>query len=153
MIGGVFIDEEDLDDQLHTFSANEKADLKTPFKWNSWRGWTNGLTLLVLLAGFIVLFAGYPIINFYHDKRASEGANTAGYNLGGVNASGQIPDITNFPTLIDKDTPESAYTRTGHDGKEWKLVFSDEFEKDGRTFYPGDDPFFTAVDLHYWPTK
>lgn len=32
------------------------------------------------------------------------------------------------------------------------LVFSDEFETDGRTFYPGDDPFWEAVDLHYWGT-
>ena len=21
-----------------------------------------------------------------------------------------------------------------------------------RTFFDGDDPFWTAVDLHYWPT-
>jgi len=32
------------------------------------------------------------------------------------------------------------------------LVFSDEFETPGRTFYPGDDPFWEAVDLHYWGT-
>jgi beta-glucanase (GH16 family) len=31
-------------------------------------------------------------------------------------------------------------------------VFSDEFNKEGRTFYPGDDPYWEAVDLHYWPT-
>lgn len=32
------------------------------------------------------------------------------------------------------------------------LVFSDEFNQDGRTFYPGDDPYWEAVDLHYWGT-
>jgi hypothetical protein len=31
-----------------------------------------------------------------------------------------------------------------------QLVFSDEFRVDGRTFYPGDDPYWEAVDLHYW---
>jgi hypothetical protein len=31
-----------------------------------------------------------------------------------------------------------------------KLVFSDEFNTDGRTFYPGDDPYWEAEDLHYW---
>lgn len=31
--------------------------------------------------------------------------------------------------------------------------FSDEFNKDGRTFYPGDDPYFTAVDLWYGVTQ
>jgi hypothetical protein len=45
------------------------------------------------------------------------------------------------------------YTRTGHDGNTWNLIFSDEFNKDGRTFHDGDDPFFQAVDIHYWPTK
>ena len=33
---------------------------------------------------------------------------------------------------------------------EWQLVFSDEFETEDRTFYPGDDPYWEAVDLHYW---
>lgn len=47
--------------------------------------------------------------------------------------------------VIDKDTPESAYTRTGFDGEAYSLVFSDEFEKEGRTFFPGDDPFWTGV--------
>jgi beta-glucan synthesis-associated protein KRE6 len=32
-------------------------------------------------------------------------------------------------------------------------VFSDEFNVDGRTFYPGDDPYWEAVDLHYWATN
>jgi beta-glucanase (GH16 family) len=34
-----------------------------------------------------------------------------------------------------------------------KLVFSDEFNTDGRTFYPGDDPYWEAADLHYWATN
>ena len=44
-------------------------------------------------------------------------------------------------------------TRTSlHDGTELQLIFSDEFNNDGRTFYPGDDPYWEAVDLHYWQT-
>ncbi len=31
-----------------------------------------------------------------------------------------------------------------------QLVFSDEFNTDGRTFYPGDDPYWEAENLHYW---
>lgn len=38
------------------------------------------------------------------------------------------------------------------DGLEYTLVFSDEFTDDGRTFYPGDDAFWEAVNLNYWPT-
>jgi len=75
------------------------------------------------------------------------------YNLGGTNATGQVPDITGNFALIDKDTPDSALTRTSlEDGSEWDLVFSDEFNVDGRTFYAGDDPFWEAVDLHVSPS-
>jgi Beta-glucan synthesis-associated protein SKN1/KRE6/Sbg1 len=43
-------------------------------------------------------------------------------------------------------------THQGADGQTYSLVFSDEFETPGRTFWPGDDPYWEAVDLHYWPT-
>lgn len=56
--------------------------------------------------------------------------------------------------LVDLDTPKEAYTRTDYvTGKTWELIFSDEFNQDGRTFYPGDDPYWEAVDLHYWQTN
>lgn len=48
--------------------------------------------------------------------------------------------------MVDKDTPASAYSRTGYDGKTYNLVFSDEFEEEGRTFFPGDDPYW-CVDV------
>ncbi|KAK4685409.1 beta-glucan synthesis-associated protein KRE6, partial [Tremellales sp. Uapishka_1] len=105
--------------------------------------------LIVLACMLFGLFAGYPIASYYTSNTLkSNGA----YNLGGINATGQVPLISNFPSLIDPDTPTSVYTRTGYDGEAYTLAFSDEFNKDGRTFYPGDDPFWTAVDLHYWPT-
>jgi len=45
--------------------------------------------------------------------------------------------------MIDPDTPQEFMTRTGFDGNsDWELVFSDEFNEDGRTFYEGDDPFW-----------
>lgn len=53
--------------------------------------------------------------------------------------------------LIDRDTPKEAYTKTSYqDNSELQLVFSDEFNVDGRSFYPGDDPYWEAEDLHYW---
>jgi hypothetical protein len=57
--------------------------------------------------------------------------------------------------LIDLDTPKDAYTHPPFtaSGKDWQLIFSDEFNVDGRTFYPGDDPYWEAVDLHYWGTN
>ncbi|KAJ7204307.1 beta-glucan synthesis-associated protein-domain-containing protein [Mycena haematopus] len=36
--------------------------------------------------------------------------------------------------------------------KTMQLLFSDEFEIDGRSFYPGDDLYWEAVNLHYWQT-
>ena len=67
-----------------------------------------------------------------------------------TNATGQIPGTGSFG-LIDKDTPTSVYNIPSYkDGRELALVFSDEFNEDGRTFYPGDDPYWEAVDLHYW---
>ncbi|KAG0146830.1 hypothetical protein CROQUDRAFT_43782 [Cronartium quercuum f. sp. fusiforme G11] len=114
----------------------------------SGRGWANVASLAVLIGGLIALFALYPIITYV--VRSHPGI--IGWNLGGINGTGQVPDIPGLPGLIDATTPESAMTRTGFDGQKYNLVFSDEFNTDGRTFWPGDDPFWEAVDLHYWST-
>lgn len=56
--------------------------------------------------------------------------------------------------LIDLDTPKDVHTKTDYvNNQNWQLVFSDEFNVDGRTFWPGDDPYWEAVDLHYWQTN
>ena len=56
--------------------------------------------------------------------------------------------------LVDLETPLEVRTKLDYvTGKEWQLVWSDEFNVDGRTFYPGDDPYWEAVDLHYWATE
>ena len=62
--------------------------------------------------------------------------------------------LTNIRSgLIDPDTPGSAQQRTGDDGSTQQLVFSDEFNTAGRTFYDGDDPFFQGVDIWYGVTQ
>ena len=138
----------DLDDALHNPDPVRDAALDRSCAPFSSRGWINASALILICAGLIVLFAGYPIIDHY----VHQSPRIIGFNLGGINGSGQVPDLTNFPQLIDPDTPDDARTRTGYDGQSYSLVFSDEFNKDGRTFYPGDDPYWEAVDLHYWPT-
>jgi hypothetical protein len=118
----------------------------------------------------IIGSAGYPLISHFTATRLT---TLGGYNLGGINSTGQIPEMSGnfaraflfflqtdsltsppFSTslVIDKDTPLEFYTQTSYtgDGSELQLVFSDEFNVDGRTFYPGDDPYWEAVDLHYW---
>ncbi|KAJ6557272.1 glycoside hydrolase family 16 protein [Mycena vulgaris] len=134
----------DIDDALHDPNRSDRS--WTPF---SLRGWANATALIVIVGGLIVLFAGYPVIASF-----SLGSSTLGaFNLGGINSTGQVPDLPGMPLLIDADTPTSAYSRTGiTDKKKYNLIFSDEFNTDGRSFYPGDDPYWEAVDLHYWPT-
>lgn len=133
----------DPDDALHNPDSLGKFNFATVF---SARGWINAIAIFLLIVSIIILFVGYPLIlRFTHLPRP-----IVGFNLGGINASGQIPDLPGIPGLIDAQTPSSAYTRTGTDGHVYDLVFSDEFNTDGRTFYPGDDPYWEAVDLHYW---
>ncbi|KAL4070806.1 glycoside hydrolase family 16 protein [Scleroderma citrinum] len=115
------------------------------------RGLSNLGCLLVLTTGLLALFAGYPLISYFTRHGLSF---NGGFNIGGINASGQIPSISNNYGLIDIDTPSSAYTFPSFaDGSEWQLVFSDEFNVDGRTFWPGDDPYWEAANLHYWQTN
>jgi beta-glucanase (GH16 family) len=108
--------------------------------------------LLVLGVGLIALFAGYPLVGYFMTPKQS---NLGAYNTGGTNATGQVPVMTGNFALIDADTPADARTKKPYhvDGPEWDLVFSDEFNVEGRSFYPGDDPFWEAVDLHYWGTN
>ncbi|KAI0270556.1 glycoside hydrolase family 16 protein [Gloeopeniophorella convolvens] len=115
------------------------------------RGLANLGCLFILVAGMLMLFAGYPIYSHFTSKHQStQGA----FNYGGANASGQVPKLPNDIGLIDIATPSSAYTKPSFaDGQDWDLVFSDEFNVDGRTFYPGDDPYWEAVDLDYWQTN
>lgn len=115
------------------------------------RGIGNLGCLSILATGCLALFAGYPIITHFTEHKQT---NQGGFNLGGTNATGQVPALPGNYGLIDRDTPQSAYTTSSyHTGDEMVLVFSDEFNVDGRTFYPGEDPFWEAVDLHYWGTN
>lgn len=132
----------DIDDALHNPDPRGSSN----FTLFSSRGWINASAIFLLIVSLITLFIGYPLIlHLTHLPRP-----IVGFNLGGINASGQIPDLPGLPSLIDIDTPSSVLTRTGSDGNLYDLVFSDEFNIDGRTFYPGDDPYWEAVDLHYW---
>jgi beta-glucan synthesis-associated protein KRE6 len=78
--------------------------------------------------------AGYPLISHFISIKPS---TLGGYNLGGINASGQVPVMSNHFALVDPDTPSSAlYFNTYKDGSKWDLVFSDEFNTPNRSFYP-----------------
>ncbi|ORY55166.1 family 16 glycoside hydrolase [Leucosporidium creatinivorum] len=114
----------------------------------AWWPAVNTTALAVVIIVLVGLFAGWPIYQYaiLHSP-SSDGS------LNYLNGSSQIPSIANMPSLIDADTPEEVKTRTGFDGEEYRLVFSDEFNQDGRTFWPGDDMYWEGVDLNYWATK
>ena len=63
-----------------------------------------------------------------------------------------IPDTINAAQAfdwVDPDTPKEARVSSSlstDDERTFALVFSDEFEVDGRTFHDGHDPRWTAVD-------
>ncbi|KAI5478155.1 glycoside hydrolase family 16 protein [Pseudohyphozyma bogoriensis] len=125
----------------------------------SWRGILNVAAVVLLLAAVVGVFAGYPVASAL---TSTYYVNTTGYISGtpsdapdtstGVVINYSAPNITTRTGLIDPDTDSSVYTKVGADGTELTLVFSDEFNTDGRTFYADEDPFFEAVNLHYWST-
>ncbi|THH08101.1 hypothetical protein EW145_g2925 [Phellinidium pouzarii] len=130
----------DADDELHRIEDPS-------FGW-SWRGIANVGLLLVLIAALLCLFILYPVLVFVRN----DARNLAIDSNIHINGTGQAADLFQMPTLIDSDTPDDVKTRSGFDGKSYNLVFSDEFNKDGRSFYPGDDPYWEAVDLWYGAT-
>ncbi|KAG9123422.1 Fructose-bisphosphate aldolase 1, partial [Ceratobasidium sp. 392] len=139
------------DDELHNPDPHRDRHFDSGGTFFTMRGIANLGCLITLALGLVTLFAGYPLIVHFTQKEMS---TQGGYNLGGINATGQVPEIPGNFGLIDRDTPREAYThKSFEDGTEWDLVFSDEFNTDGRTFYPGDDPYWEAVDLHYWGTN
>ncbi|KAF4620325.1 hypothetical protein D9613_000685 [Agrocybe pediades] len=143
---------EDDDEQYTPSWRGEKKGITSIASSLSTRGAGNVGCLMLLVAGVLALFIGYPIASF--NKKGSQ-STLGGFNVGGINATGQVPEVMGNFGLIDSETPHEAYTKTSWaDGRtEMQLVFSDEFNTDGRTFYPGDDPYWEAVDLHYWATN
>ncbi|GLB44542.1 putative beta-glucan synthesis-associated protein [Lyophyllum shimeji] len=140
------------DDELHNPAPNrDRLNDKGGSVFTA-RGLANLGCLFILAAGIMTLFAGFPILTHFLSKTQT---TQGGFNLGGVNATGQIADLPGNWGLIDRDTPKDVYTKKSYmnPNDEWVLVFSDEFNQDGRSFYPGDDPYWEAVDLHYWGTN
>lgn len=114
------------------------------------RGMMNVFVLLLIVLGCFMLFLGYPVTDYVlrDTVRSLIGNNQQ------VNATGQAPVLANVPKLIDPDTPDDARTHVSLiDGSAYDLVFSDEFNKDYRTFYPGEDPWWEAVDIWYGATR
>ncbi|KAE8348494.1 beta-glucan synthesis-associated protein-domain-containing protein [Aspergillus coremiiformis] len=145
----LFPEDVEKDDYLHNPDPNDKerdCDI-----WNR-RGIINGGGLVLLTLGLLMLFIGYPVLTAIRGLEKPGPVCEHGDTL--CLEVGDRPVLSNIRTgLIDPDTPVSARKKKATDGKEWQLVFSDEFNKPGRTFYDGDDPFHQAVDIWYGVTQ
>lgn len=145
----LFPEDVEKDDWLHnpdpSDNDREKCDIFTK------RGMMNVGGLVFICLGVLALFIGYPVLTFVRqvvNPTVSSCATDASC------LSDKVAALKNVRVgLVDPDTPSSARTKKSADGKTLKLVFSDEFNTDGRTFYEGDDPYFTAVDIWYGVTQ
>ncbi|KAI5952618.1 KRE6 [Candida jiufengensis] len=148
------IDEKEPDDDLHNPDPirdiiYDKNRFWYDLKNGDSRSYLGILSFLLLIIAAVAVFVILPALTF-------TGVTDHKY----VPETYEILTHYSYPmlsairtTLIDPDTPEGALTIDSKNGDKWQLVFSDEFNAEGRTFYDGDDQFFTAPDLHYDATK
>lgn len=151
----LLMDDKEDDDYLHNPNMEEEAMLDrkrfmNDFKHMDRKSFGGLCGILFLFAAAIVIFIVLPAITYtgvidYGEKS---------YEVIQLLTDYVYPQLQSIrTTLIDPDTPSSAKTRKAKDGSEWELVFSDEFSAEGRTFYDGDDQYWTAPDIHYDATK
>ena len=130
------------DDYLHIPDKNPNAHARYP----TWRGCINVLTLVVIVCAIVMLFLGYPLVAHFDHLFGKVDVNSV------LQSNAKVDPIPVRP-LIDPDTPQESRTRTGNqDGSKYNLVFSDEFNTPGRTFWEGDDPYWEAVNIWYGAT-
>ncbi|KAG6886734.1 hypothetical protein C0995_005352 [Termitomyces sp. Mi166 len=113
----------DEEDMIHDPAVHGVRKTRFP-----WRGILNITVLMGLILALLCLFVVYPVLTFYGD----EARNCRIDGNIRINATGQASVLLQMPDLIDTAMPDDAKTRTGFDGHEYELVFSDEFEVDGR---------------------
>ncbi|KAL4876052.1 beta-1,6 glucan synthetase [Aspergillus karnatakaensis] len=146
----LFPEDVEKDDYLHNPDPSDRereCDI-----WNR-RGMINVGGLILLTIGFLVLFIGYPVVTAMKGLEKPHHTNCVPGDTLCLDV-GDRPLLFNLRRgLIDPDTPESAHSMKAEDGKELQLVFSDEFNTPGRTFYDGDDPYYQAVDIWYGVTQ
>ncbi|KAF7291215.1 GH16 domain-containing protein [Mycena indigotica] len=142
-VWGISTGAAEADDALH----DPKVDYRSHNVFTA-RGMSNVGCILILALACTGLFVGYPLARYFTNPR--EHAQDVPLM---VNSTGQVASIGNFG-LIDLHTPKEFYKVHSYNdpSQVLQLVFSDEFEEEGRSFYPGDDPYWEALDLHYWAT-
>lgn len=133
-------------------------NLRARLMWSGY-GWCNVVTLAIIFIVLLFVFIGLPVLsinNWGHKPSYSQqeplSDNDIKLNDLAQNMSSVGQPLVPSELPIDPDSPKGL-TWKSVTGDTWKLVFSDEFNQDGRTFGPGEDKNWEAVDLWYWPTR
>ena len=157
----LFTDEKEDDDDMHTPMPDDEEKLKPHWKdFFSRRQLGSLCGMVFMLVGLFCIFILLPVLSYtghaiygYPDHQDERGPGPFLDPDDWVNDE-RYPLMKNVRVgLIDPDTPKSAMKRKSFLGDQWDLVFSDEFVKEGRTFYAGDDPYWTAPDIWYGSTQ
>lgn len=146
----LMMDDKEEDDYLHNPDPEEEARLDRrrfadDFKHMDKKSLGGLFGIVTIFLAGIVIFVVLPALTYtgvtdYGPK--SEVISILSYY--------SYPQLSAIRTsLVDPDTPSSALSRVAKDGSYWGLVFSDEFNAEGRVFYDGQDQFWTAPDIHY----
>lgn len=155
------MDEKENDDYLHNPNSEEEAKLDRRRMWDDLRYMNKksclGLVgILTLFCGAMAIFIVLPALTFTGYVDHTREPIVVVTNLTTIQYLTQYkyPQLSAIRTsLIDSDTPDTALKRKAKDGSSWELVFSDEFNAEGRSFYDGDDQFWTSPDFQYSATK
>ncbi|KAK3707167.1 beta-glucan synthesis-associated protein [Vermiconidia calcicola] len=157
-------DDKEDDDDMHMPQWDDDIRLKPRLRDHFTREnivSTLGLIFMVvgLLCIFVVLpiisYTGTSLIDYYYQTPLDQMPGYGGdYDPWYHVNDREYPLLQNIRSgLIDPDTPTDAMTRVGVNGETLVLVFSDEFERKNRTFYPGDDPYWTGFEGWYGATQ
>jgi hypothetical protein len=162
----LFTDAKEDDDDMHMPMWDDDIKLKAGWRDRFARdNVVSTLGMLLMVSGLLCIFIVLPVISYTGTNLIPYGDETPLDQMPGafykpidpsswfyVNDK-KYPLIQNMRTgLIDPDTPSSAMTRKDIHGNTMNLVFSDEFNVNNRTFYPGDDPYWFAPDFWYGAT-
>jgi beta-glucanase (GH16 family) len=156
-------DKAENDDEMHMPRPDDDTTYKPKWRDHFTRdSIASTIGLLIMISGLLFIFVALPIMSFtgiitYNSAYSVPLGwlrhldQTETWSFVNHNA---YPILQNVRIgLIDPDTPRSVMKKIGELGDEYGLVFSDEFNKNNRTFYEGDDPYFFAGNFWYGATQ
>ncbi|KAK4505227.1 hypothetical protein PRZ48_003190 [Zasmidium cellare] len=160
----LYSDHKEDDDDMHMPQWDDDRKYKPTLKERfSKDNIVNTIGMIFLLTGLITIFIVLPVVSYTGTSLIPYSYETPLDQMPGYGDKEDpwahvndnvYPLLQNIRTgLIDPDTPDSAKTRKSIDGDEMVLVFSDEFNAQNRTFYPGDDAFWFGPDIWYGATQ